>query len=259
MSACHIVAVANQKGGVGKTVMAFNLAHGLARKGKRVLAIDNDPQGNLTLGFIGNKGEIRSTTDQLYRGDVKEIQGVGTGSHLWLYGVSSDGQALEAAAEASDGPSNFQSVLEKLGKSGHFDYIIIDTNPYFSNLTIAAFVAATVVFIPLEASENALKGASRLLKELSKLKREGYSNARWLGFAVNKLRPTSYQRMCVHSLRKAFPEDVFETTLSQLTAFEESPGKQKSVWEYDPEGQAAFQMEVLVQEFLKRIKALTGK
>ena len=257
MAACHIVAVANQKGGVGKTVLAFNLAHGLAKKGNRVLCIDNDPQGNLTLSFIGNKGEILSTTDQLYQAEVKEIQTVS--NNVWLYGVSSDGQALEAAAEATGGPNNFQTVVGKLGESGHFDYIIIDTNPYFSNLTIAAFVAATVVFIPLEASENALKGASRLLKELSRLKKEGYSNARWLGFAVNKLRPTSYQRSCVLALRKAFPEDVFETTLSQLTAFEESPARQKSVWDYEPDGQAAFQMELLIQEFLKRIKALAGK
>lgn len=253
----HILAIANQKGGVGKTAIAFNLARTLARSKKRILCIDNDTQGNLTLGLLGKKPEIKSPAEQLFKDGVTNLSIQEVDRNLWLFGTHPNDQGLALASMEQGGPTNFKKIVQSIAAKGTFDFIIIDTNPYVSNLTIASLAAASLVLIPMEASGNALAGVTCLLQELKKLKQEGHSTAKWLGFIVNKLRNTNYQQDYFKLLKDRFPADVFKTALSSLTAFEESPERRVGVIEYEPEGNAAHQMKLFVKEFLARVKALT--
>lgn len=251
----HIVAIANQKGGVGKTVVAFNLARALALKGKKVLAIDCDSQGSLTLNFLGTKQKISSTTQQLFEGG-KSLALQSVGSNLWLFGTSGNDGSLTLASEKPGALTTFKDTVRRIAATGKLDYIIIDTNPYISNVTLAVLATATLLLVPLEAAELAISGAYCLVQELMRLRKEGNSEARWLGFVVNKYMQTSYQRAYLNYLRQKFHRgDVFESTLSHLTAFQVAGSQRLGVIEYEPEGEAAHQVTVFLKEFLARVKA----
>lgn len=259
MAKTHIVAIANKKGGVGKTVVAFNLARALALRGKKVLAIDCDEQGSLTLSFLGGKPELKCKTEQLFEGDSKlTLQNVG--SNLWLFGTMPDDGSMTLASAKPGALTSFKDTVRQIAATGKFDYIIIDTNPFISNVTIAVLATATQLLVPLEAVELAISGAYSLVQELLRLRKEGNSEARWLGFVVNKLMQTSYQRAYLNFLRKTFKRgDVFESTLSHLTAFQVAGSRRESVLEYEPEGEAAHQLTVFVNEFLSRIQTSDGQ
>lgn len=259
MTKTHIVAIANKKGGVGKTVVAFNLARALALRGKKVLAIDCDEQGSLTLSFLGGRPELKCKTEQLFEGDTKlTLQNVA--NNLWLFGTMPDDGGMTLASGKPGALAAFKDTVRQIAATGRFDYIIIDTNPFISNVTIAVLATATHLLIPLESVELAISGAYSLVKELQRLRKEGNSEARWLGFMVNKFMQTTYQRACLNFLRKTFRrEDVFESTLSHLTAFQAAASQRVSVLEYEPDGEAAHQLTVFVNEFLSRIQGAVGK
>lgn len=249
----QIICIANQKGGVGKTTVTFNLAHGLARKGKRVLCIDNDPQGSLTLCTLPKGQELTAKTESLYIGKAKSFQQAAP--NLWLLGVVPNDPILESTAMRPDGPRNFQSILVQLAESDKLDFVIIDTNPHISNLTIAALASSHHLLIPIEASKFAVAGAEVLLRELVQLIQSGHSVAKLLGFLICKMKNTDYQRLYRKHLLEMYPKHIFENYLSSLTNFEESPAMKMSIFDYEPDGKAAWQMQVVVEEFLRRINA----
>lgn len=256
MKKTHIVAIANKKGGVGKTVVAFNLARALALRGKKVLAIDCDEQGSLTLSFLGGKPTLDLKTEQLFQGDMKyRLQSLDENGNIYLFGTMPDDGGMTLAAEQPGALTTFKKTVRTIAATGRFDYIIIDTNPFISNITIGVLATATCLLVPLEAVELAVSGAYSLVKELLRLRKEGNSEAYWLGFVINKYMPTIYQRRYLNFLRKNFPSgEVFESTLSHLTAFQVAGSERVSVLEYEPEGEAAHQFTVFVNEFLDRIR-----
>lgn len=242
-----IVAIVNQKGGVGKTTLSLNLAHGLAREGKKVLAVDNDAQANLTRSFLAEVPEGRSSS--LFRGRLDNPQTIAPG--LFLLGAD---DSLEDASVEASGPDNFCKVLKALDVKGVFDFVLIDCHPGLSNLTLAAMMAASHILIPLTPSEYAFQGLNKLFREIKRLRSEGYSNAEPLGFVVNLMSPTTYNRHNLTELRRNFPDLQFESVLRRRTAFEESPALRKSVFDHEPNGAAALEMGSLVREFIKRME-----
>ena len=240
-----IITLANQKGGVGKTTLAFNLAHGLAREGKKTLVIDNDPQANLTHSFIVDAPQAATWT--LYEGRTDNPQAVA--ENLFLIGATDE---LEGFSDADSGLHEFKAILSAVAQKNIFDFIIIDNNPQISNLTIAAIMAADYILIPLIPSKYSFQGINKLFTQIKHLKEQGLSQAEPIGFVENLKSNTILHRQNSNALRKNYPQLHFEAKISRRTSLEESPIHRQSIFDYEPEGKAAFEFSQLVKEILSK-------
>ncbi|HUZ15704.1 MAG TPA: ParA family protein [Gaiellaceae bacterium] len=243
------IAFANQKGGVAKTTTTLNLGVALAEQGKRVLAIDLDPQGNLTMSQGWNPDEIdRSMFDVLvHRLPITEIirtneidVGVASidlaGAELSLSSMIGRERALEKA-------------LAPVQES--YDYILIDTPPSLGLLTINAFVAAQGVIVPVQCEYLSLRGLVQLENTLTMI-RENLNPA----VAIQGILPTMFDKRLLHSreaveiLRENFGDLVLETKIRKTVRYAEAPVKGQSILKYDPSGDAAFMYRQLAKEVL---------
>lgn len=243
-----VVSVMNQKGGVGKTTLTFNLAHGLARNGLKVLVIDNDAQGNLTSSLLPRGVKPLAFAANLYEGRPDNPQQVA--ENLWL--MAGDDE-LESYATAEEGPAPFRDTVRAIQRKMVFDLILIDTNPQITHLTFAAAMAATQILVPLIPTKFAFEGLGKLFRKIKELKTTGASQARILGFVLTMQTGTTYHRQGVAMIRTKYPELTFAAAIRKLTAYEESPAVNKSIFEYEPNGQAATEMKAVVDEFLARL------
>jgi chromosome partitioning protein len=245
----RVIAFANQKGGVAKTTTTLNLGVALAEKGFKVLAIDLDPQGNLTMSQGWNPDEIeRSMFDVLvHRLPITEI----IKTHEIDVGVASiDLAGAELALSSMIGR---ERALEKalLGVRETYDYILIDTPPSLGLLTINAFVAATGVIVPVQCEYLSLRGLVQLENTLSMI-RENLNPQ----VTIQGILPTMFDKRLLHSreavdiLKENFGELVLNTKIRKTVRFAEAPVKGQSVLKYDPTGEAASMYRDLAKEVL---------
>jgi chromosome partitioning protein len=244
-----VIVFANQKGGVAKTTSTLNLGVALAEQGKRVLAIDLDPQGNLTMSQGWNPDEIdRSMFDVLvHRLPITEI----IRTNEIDVGVSSiDLAGAELALAAMIGR---ERALEKAlaPVKGSYDFILIDTPPSLGLLTINAFVAAQGVIVPVQCEYLSLRGLVQLENTLTMI-RENLNPE----VAIQGILPTMFDKRLLHSreaveiLRENFGDLVLETKIKKTVRYAEAPVKGQSILKYDPSGDAAFMYRQLAKEVL---------
>lgn len=249
-----IITIINQKGGVGKTTIAFNLAHGLADKGMNVLAIDNDPQSNLTSALLPRGALRQAPTSAMYQGEFRSPQEVRT--NLWVCSASSD---LDEAQLIDDGPGKFAAISQRLRQKDVFDYVLIDSSPQITNLTFAGIMAATHLLIPLQPAQFAIDGLSRLFNTVKELRSTGASSAKVIGFVMSMMKGTTLHRHKMNALRKQYPQYFLQSVIRSRTALEESPISHQSIFEYEPNGKAAAEMGALVREVLKKTGGTNGQ
>jgi chromosome partitioning protein len=244
-----VIVFANQKGGVAKTTTTLNLGVAFAEKGHRVLLIDLDPQGNLTMSQGLNPDEIeRSMFDVLVHKvpmqDVIEEREV----HI---GVSSiDLAGAELALSSMIGR---ERALEKALTPirDDYDFILIDTPPSLGLLTINAFVAADSVIVPVQCEYLSLRGLVQLENTLAMV-RENLNPK----VEIEGILPTMYDKRLLHSkeavdiLVENFGELVFKTRIRKTIRYAEAPVKGESVLKYDPKGEAAEMYRDLAKEVL---------
>jgi ATPases involved in chromosome partitioning len=242
-----VIVFANQKGGVAKTTTTLNLGVAFAEKGHRVLLIDLDPQGNLTMSQGLNPDEIeRSMFDVLVHKvpmqDVIEEREVDIG-------VSSiDLAGAELALSSMIGR---ERALEKalVPIKDDYDFILIDTPPSLGLLTINAFVAATGVIVPVQTEYLSLRGLVQLENTLSMVRENLNPNVSVIGIV-----PTMYDKRQTHSreadeiLRENFGDLVYNTRIRKTVRFAEAPVKGQSVLAYEPSGDAASMYRELAKE-----------
>jgi chromosome partitioning protein len=245
----RVIAFANQKGGVAKTTTTLNLGVALAEKGKRVLAVDLDPQGNLTMSQGWNPDEIdRSMFDVLvHKLPLTEIirtneidVGVSSidlaGAELALSSMIGRERALEKA---------FMPVRES------YDFILIDTPPSLGLLTINALVAAEGVIVPVQCEYLSLRGLVQLENTLSMIRENLNPNV-----AIQGILPTMFDKRLLHSreaveiLKENFGDLVLETKIRKTIRYAEAPVKGQSILKYDPSGDAADMYRDLAKEVL---------
>jgi len=245
----RVIAFANQKGGVAKTTSTLNLGVALAEQGKKVLAVDLDPQGNLTMSQGWNPDEIeRSMFDVLvHKLPVTEI--IRT-NEIDVAVASIDLAGAELALSSMIGR---ERALEKalLSVRESYDWILIDTPPSLGLLTINAFVAATGVIVPVQCEYLSLRGLVQLENTLSMI-RENLNPV----VEIQGILPTMFDRRLLHSreavdiLQENFGDLVLHTRIRKTVRYAEAPVKGQSVLKYDPTGEAAEMYRDLAKEVL---------
>jgi len=248
-SVARVIAFANQKGGVAKTTTTLNLGVALSEKGQRVLAVDLDPQGNLTMSQGWNPDEIeRSLFDVLVH--KLPITEVVRHSEIDVAVSSIDLAGAELALASMIGR---ERALEKalLPVREDYDYILIDTPPSLGLLTINALVASHGVIVPVQCEYLSLRGLVQLENTLSMI-RENLNPQ----VEIQGILPTMFDKRLLHSreaveiLKENFGDLVLQTKIRKTVRYAEAPVKGMSVLKYDPSGEAAGMYRDLAKEVL---------
>ena len=245
----QVIALANQKGGVAKTTTTLNLGVAFAEHGLRVLCIDLDPQGNLTMSQGLNPDTIeRSMFDVLvHRLPMGEVI---VTREVDIAVASIDLAGADMALSSQIGRERtLQKALE--GIKDDYDYVLIDTPPSLGLLTVNAFVAADGVIVPVQTEYLSLRGLVQLENTLAMVRENLNPEVRIIGIV-----PTMYDRRLTHSreadeiLRENFGDLVYSTRIRKTVRFAEAPVKGSSVLAYEPNGEAAALYRDLAKEVL---------
>lgn len=247
-----IISLVNQKGGVGKTTTAVNLAAGLAEAGKFVLLVDLDPQGNATSGLGVKYQEIEKGLYHALMGSERAHDVTVNTGHAGLRVIPSTPDLAGANVElvAMEGREN--RLADILNEVKHaYDYVIIDSPPSLGLLTLNGLVAADKILIPVQAEYYALEGLGQLLKTIDLVKENIKPTIEVLGAVItmfdsrNRLSEEVMQEMY-----KFFPNKIFRSVIPRTVRLAEAPSFGKSIFHYEPGGKAAKAYERLARELL---------
>ncbi|WP_370374939.1 ParA family protein [Candidatus Chloroploca sp. Khr17] len=250
----RIIAIANQKGGVGKTTTAVNLAGHLAQRGQRVLLVDADPQGNATTSLGFAKRELSATTYDLLMQRPEAQQAIISSGrdHFDLVPADEDlaGAAVELVA-AERRERRLQQALALLDT--HYDHVLIDCPPSLGLLTLNALCAADSVLIPLQCEYLALEGLAQLKLTIDRV-REGLNpRLRILGVVMTMYDGrTNLAQQVVNEVQRHFPRLIFRTLIPRNVRISEAPSHGKLIAEYDPQSRGALSYAAFAEEVLQR-------
>lgn len=255
MSKTTIIAMVNQKGGVGKTTSAVNLAASLGQLGKKILLIDLDPQGNATDGYGIDKESISITVKDVildYQLNVRTaIMPTGVkGVDIIPANIELADIDLELINETKR-EERLKLALRPI--KDNYDFIIIDCSPSLGLLTINALTCATDVFVPIDASYYAFGGVKQLFKTLNKVKYLLNDDISLSGVFITMAdKRETLAKETIERAKQLFPDAVFKTIIRRNTKLRESPGSGKPVCLYDPNSYGAEDYLSLAKEVLER-------
>jgi len=254
-----IVAIANQKGGVGKTTTAVNLAAALAMRGRKTLLIDLDPQANSSISFLDHGTIGRSTYDAIAEADcsLASIIQPSTLPNLFVAPARIGLAKLEARLVGElDAHFKLKDKIAKL--EGEYANIVIDCPPALGLLTVNALVAATYLLIPIQSSYFALEGTDDLLETIEKVRQRPNPALRILGVVVTMHdKRTALARDIREQIQKVFGGKVFNTVIAKSVRLEESPAYKESIFTFAPDSSGATDYYSLCEEVIERVEART--
>lgn len=247
-----IISVANQKGGVGKTTTTINLSTMLAKKGKKVLLIDADPQGNATSG-VGAEKDVELSTYDILVGDTEMEETVEKTIIKNLLVCPSNINLAGAEVELVSMMSREQRLKEKLENiKDEFDYILIDCPPSLGLITLNAFTASDSVLIPVQCEYYALEGLGQLLNTINLVKKHLNKSLEIEGALLTMYDArTNLSNQVVKEVKKYFNDKVYKTVIPRNVRLSEAPSYGMPITEYDPRSKGAKMYEKFTKEFLK--------
>lgn len=247
-----VISVANQKGGVGKTTTTINLSTILAKKGKRVMLIDADPQGNATSGVGVNK-ELELSFYDVLTNDTEIIDTLEKTAIRNLVVCPSNINLAGAEVELVSMMSREQRLKEKLDIiKERFDYILIDCPPSLGLITLNAFTASDSVLIPVQCEYYALEGLGQLLNTINLVKKHLNKEIQIEGALLTMYdMRTNLSNQVVKEVKKYFNNKVYKTVIPRNVRLSEAPSYGMPITEYDPRSKGARSYEKFAKEFLK--------
>lgn len=252
-----IIAITNQKGGVGKTTSAINLSAALAFMGKNTLLIDTDPQAHSSSSVVRDpQSQERSIYDVLIDNEKQMADVIMQSTIPGLKVVMS--KIAMAKLESTligeiDGHYRLKDNLDVIKKQ--YDFIIIDTPPNLGLITLNALVASDQLIIPIQSSFLCLEGTDDLLETIDKVRKVANPNLQVLGVMITMHDGrTNISKDVVIRIRKVFGKKVFKTIVSKSVKLEESPAYKESIFTYAPNSVGALQYKKVAEEIVKRAR-----
>ena len=250
-----IIAVANQKGGVGKTTSAVNIAAALGKLGKKVLLVDMDPQGNATSGVGISKKEIKKSVYEVLIGTATAEEAVIVTkfknlsvmpSNIALVGAEIDLLEIEKREACA------KRALDTLRDA--YDYIFIDCPPALSMLTVNAFVAADGLIIPMQCEYFALEGLSQLTGTIKKVRQHYNPSLQITGILLTMYNGRlNLTAEVVRELKKYYADKLFKEPISRSVRLSEAPSYGEPICYHEPYGKGALEYQMVAKELITRI------
>jgi chromosome partitioning protein len=250
-----ILAIANQKGGVGKTTTSINLAAALAQKGYETLLVDLDPQGNATLSFLDPEQIQTSVYEVLTEDDktIKDAVAKTAYKHLSVVPARINLAKFESKL-LGDIDSHFRLKDRLKSVVKDYKYIIIDTPPTLGLMTVNSLVASTHLLVPIQSSYFALEGTDDLLETVEKIRARANPALEFLGVVITiHDKRTILGRDIRNHINEVFGKKVFRTIISRSVRLEESPAYKEPIFTFAPHSSGALEYYKLSEEVIGRV------
>lgn len=248
-----IIAIANQKGGVGKTTTTINLSAALAKNGKKVLVVDIDPQGNATSGFGIEKNEQETTIYELLVNGCSIQQAILKDVYKNLSIIPSNINLAAAEIEMIDIPNKEKILKREIDwVKDEYDFVIIDCPPSLSMLTVNAMTAADCVIVPIQCEFYALEGLSQLIHTINLVRDRLNENLTIDGIVFTMYDPrTNLSQQVVDNVKENVEYHIYETLIPRNIRLAEAPSFGQPICEYDPKSTGAERYDALAKEIIK--------
>ena len=249
----RVIAVTNQKGGVGKTTTSINVAYFLSKMGKRTLIIDFDPQGNATSGLGIDKQELGATMTEVIMRQIRLAKIVLPTEYKDLYLAPSTSHLANTEVELAQADGRFARLREALNGVIDYDFIIIDSPPSLSLLTVNGLVAADYVLLPVQAEFYALEGLGQLLESMKLIRKGLNPSLKLLGVLPTMMDSrTTLSSQVYDEIKKYFPDKIFKTTIPRNIRLAEAPSHGAPVGVYDRFSKGSRAYKALAKEIVER-------